>query len=199
MGAADWSAKRASQRSFFPPFAPSFGARYLVRMAAAATILCVPDRLHHQRVYLLKVSLRNHNHMRSRQLLRLQPYTHTHSIYIYKYLYVNSIHMYIYMYIYKYLYVNSIHMYIYIHTIHVYVYNIHTYVCKDMFMYSKHISTFQGVIRPLTSLLVFAVVPNPLETNSWKETYWESNVKFSCMTPSIQISDLHKSLKFTHS
>ncbi len=83
----------------FPPFALSFGAQYLVSMAAAATILCVPDRLHHQRVYLLKVSLRNHNHMRSRQLLRLQPYTHTQYIYIYKYLYVNSIHMYIYIYI----------------------------------------------------------------------------------------------------
>ena len=45
-------------------------------MAAAATIPCVPDRLHHQRVYLLKVSLHNHNHMRSTQLLRLQAYTH---------------------------------------------------------------------------------------------------------------------------
>ena len=33
--------------------------------------------LHHQRVYLLKVSLRNHNHMRSTQLLPLQAYTHT--------------------------------------------------------------------------------------------------------------------------
>ena len=63
--------------AIFPPFALSFGAQYLVSMAAAATILCVPDRLHHQRVYLLKVSLRNHNHMRSTQLLRLQAYTHT--------------------------------------------------------------------------------------------------------------------------
>ena len=77
-GAAAWSAKRASQRSFFsPPFALSFGAQYLVSMAAAATILCVQDRLHHQRVYLLKVSLRNHNHVRSTQLLRLQAYKHT--------------------------------------------------------------------------------------------------------------------------
>ena len=49
--------------AFFPPFALSFGAQYLVSMAAAATILCVPDRLHHQRVYLLKVSLHNRNHM----------------------------------------------------------------------------------------------------------------------------------------
>ena len=68
----------ASQFSFFsPPFALSFGAQYLASMAAAATILCMPDRLHHQRVYLLKVSLHNHNHMRSTQLLRLQAYTHT--------------------------------------------------------------------------------------------------------------------------
>ena len=66
----------ASQLSFFPPFALSFGAQYLVSVAAAATILCLPDRLHHQNVYLLKVSLRNHNHMRSIQLLRLQAYTH---------------------------------------------------------------------------------------------------------------------------
>ena len=65
---------------FSPPFALSFRAQYLASMAAAATILCVPDRLHHQRVYLLKVSLHNHNHMRSTQLLRLQAYTHTHSI-----------------------------------------------------------------------------------------------------------------------
>ena len=44
----------------FSPFA-LFGAQYLVSMAAAATtILCRPDRLHHQNVYLLKVSLRNH-------------------------------------------------------------------------------------------------------------------------------------------
>ena len=64
-----------------PYHALSFGAQYLVSMAAAATILCVPDRLHHQRVYLLKVSLHTHNHMRSTQLLRLQAYTH--SIYIY--------------------------------------------------------------------------------------------------------------------
>ena len=63
--------------AFFPPFALSFGAQYLVSMAAAATILCVQDRLHHQRVYLLKVSLRNHNHVRSTQLLRLQAYKHT--------------------------------------------------------------------------------------------------------------------------
>ena len=77
MGAAGWSGKRASQLSFFsPPFALSFGAQYLASMAAAATILCVPERLHHQRVYLLKVSLHNHNHMRSTQLLRLQAYTH---------------------------------------------------------------------------------------------------------------------------
>ena len=77
LGAAGWSPKRASQLSFFsPPFALSFGAQYLASMAAAATILCVPDRLHHQRVYLLKVSLHNHNHMRSTQLLRLQAYTH---------------------------------------------------------------------------------------------------------------------------
>ena len=54
----------------------SFGAQYLASMAAAATILCVPERLHHQRVYLLNVSLHNHNHMRSTQLLRLQAYTH---------------------------------------------------------------------------------------------------------------------------
>ena len=46
------------------------------QLTAAATILCVPERLHHQRVYLLKVSLHNHNHMRSTQLLRLQAYTH---------------------------------------------------------------------------------------------------------------------------
>ena len=46
--------------AFFPPFAVSFRAQYLVSMAAAATILCVPDRLHGQRLYLLKVSLRNH-------------------------------------------------------------------------------------------------------------------------------------------
>ena len=72
------------QLSFFSPFALSFGAQYLVSgaqylvsMAAAATILCLPDRLHHQNVYLLKVSLRNHHHMRSIQLLRLQAYTHT--------------------------------------------------------------------------------------------------------------------------
>ena len=58
-------------------FALSFGAQYLASMAAAATILCVPERLHHQRVYLLKVSLHNHNHMRSTQLLRLQAYTHS--------------------------------------------------------------------------------------------------------------------------
>ena len=77
LGAAGWSGKRASQLSFFsPPFALSFGAQYLASMAAAATILCVPERLHHQRVYLLKVSLHNHNHMRSTQLLRLQAYTH---------------------------------------------------------------------------------------------------------------------------
>ena len=69
----------ASQLSFFSLFALSFGAQYLASMAAAATILCLPDRLHHQNVYLLKVSLRNHNHMRSIQLLRLQAYTHTHS------------------------------------------------------------------------------------------------------------------------
>ena len=62
---------------FSPPFALSFGAQYLASMAAAATILCMPDRLHHQRVYLLKVSLHNHNHMRATQLLRLQAYTHT--------------------------------------------------------------------------------------------------------------------------
>ena len=65
---------------FSPPFALSFGAQYLASMAAAATILCVPDRLNHQRVYLLKVSLHNHNHMRSTQLLRLQAYTHTHTM-----------------------------------------------------------------------------------------------------------------------
>ena len=64
---------------FSPPFALSFGAQYLASMAAAATILCMPDRLHHQRVYLLKVSLHNHNHMRATQLLRLQAYTHTHT------------------------------------------------------------------------------------------------------------------------
>ena len=67
--------------AFFLPFALSFGAQYLISMAAAATILCVPDRLHHQRVYLLKVSLRNHNHiMRSTQLLYDYKHTHTHSI-----------------------------------------------------------------------------------------------------------------------
>ena len=60
----------------FSPFA-LFGAQYLVSMAAAATIFCRPDRLHHQNVYLLQVSLRNHNHMRSIQLLRLQAHTHT--------------------------------------------------------------------------------------------------------------------------
>ena len=52
------------------------GPNILASMAAAATILCVPDRLHHRRVYLLKVSLHNHNHIRSTQLLRLQAYTH---------------------------------------------------------------------------------------------------------------------------
>ena len=74
----------ASQLSFFSPFALSFGAQYLVSMAEAATILCLPDRLHHQNVYLLRVSLRNHNHMRSIQLLGLQAYTHC-IIYIYIY------------------------------------------------------------------------------------------------------------------
>ena len=74
MEAADWSAKRASQLSFFPLLPHHLGFN-LVSVAAAATILCVPNRLHHQRVYLLKVSVRNHNHMRSTQLLRLQAYT----------------------------------------------------------------------------------------------------------------------------
>ncbi len=74
--------------AFFPPFALSFGAQYLVSMAAAATILCVPDRLRQQRVCLLKVSLHNHNHMRSTQLLRLQAHTHTVYIYIYIYLFI---------------------------------------------------------------------------------------------------------------
>ena len=68
--------------AFFSPFALSFGAQYLVSMAAAATILCLPDRLDHQNVYLLKVSSRNPNHMRSKQLLRLQAYTHMY-LYIY--------------------------------------------------------------------------------------------------------------------
>ena len=67
--------------AFFHPFALSFGAQYLVSMAAAATILCVPDRLHHQRVYLLKASLRNHNHMRSNAIntatTTASIYTHT--------------------------------------------------------------------------------------------------------------------------
>ena len=76
LGAADWSAKRGLATQSFSPFALSFAAQYLVSMAAAATILCLPDRLHHQNVYLLKVSLRNHNHMRSIQLLRLQAYRH---------------------------------------------------------------------------------------------------------------------------
>ena len=71
----------ASQLSFFSPFALSFAAQYLVSVAAAATILCLPDQLHHQNVYLLKISLRNHNHMRSIQLLRLQAYTHIYYIY----------------------------------------------------------------------------------------------------------------------
>ena len=64
--------------AFFPLLLPyHLGLNILASMAAAATILCVPDRLHHQMVYLLKVSLHNHNHMRSTQLLRLQAYTHT--------------------------------------------------------------------------------------------------------------------------
>ena len=63
----------------FSPFALSFGAQYLVSMAAAATtILCRPDRLHHQNVYLLKVSLRNH-------IICAQysyyDYKHTHTVY----------------------------------------------------------------------------------------------------------------------
>ena len=64
--------------AFFPLLLPyHLGLNILASMAAAATILCVPDRLHHQMVYLLKVSLHNRNHMRSTQLLRLQAYTHT--------------------------------------------------------------------------------------------------------------------------
>ena len=71
-------------RAFFLPFALSFGAQYLVSMAAAATISVWPDWLHHQSVYLLKVYFRNHNHMRSTQLLRLQAYTHSiYNMYMY--------------------------------------------------------------------------------------------------------------------
>ena len=96
--------------AFFPPFALSFGAQYLVSMAAAASILCVPDRLHHQRVYLLKASLHNHNHMRSTQLLRLQAYTHT----VYRYLHythtVNCKH-------------TNMQTYIHIHALFIYPHN----------------------------------------------------------------------------
>ena len=63
--------------AFFLPFALSFGAQYLVSMAAAATILCVPDRLHHQRVYLLKVSLRPHFYDQH----SYYDYKHTHTVY----------------------------------------------------------------------------------------------------------------------
>ena len=73
----------ASQLSFFSSFCPTIWGSIFGQHAAVATILCVPDRLHHQRVYLLKVSLRNHNHTRSTQLLRLQAYTHSIYIYIY--------------------------------------------------------------------------------------------------------------------
>ena len=81
LGAADWSAKRASQRSFFSSFCPIIWGSIFGQHGGSCNDLCVPDWLHHQRVYLLKVSLRNHNHMRSTQLLRLQAYTHCIFIY----------------------------------------------------------------------------------------------------------------------
>ena len=66
--------------AFFLPFSLSFGAQYLVSMAAAATISVCQIGFTTKGSWL-KVSLRNHNHMRSTQLLRLQAYTHCIFIY----------------------------------------------------------------------------------------------------------------------
>ena len=83
MGAADWSAKRGLATQLFFSFCPIIWGSIFDQHGRSATILCLPDRLHHQNVYLLKLSLRNHNHMRSIQLLGLQAYTHCICIYIY--------------------------------------------------------------------------------------------------------------------
>ena len=76
--------KRASQPSFFSSFCPIIWGSIFGQHGGSCNDLCVPDWLHHQSVYLLKVYFRNHNHMRSTQLLRLQAYTHSiYNMYMY--------------------------------------------------------------------------------------------------------------------
>ena len=79
LGAADWSAKRASQRSFFSSFCPVvWGSIFGQHRRSCNDSLCArPASPPKNLLAQVKVSLRNHKHMRSIQLLRLQAYTHS--------------------------------------------------------------------------------------------------------------------------
>ena len=88
LGAADWSAKRGLRNSaFFSPFCPIISGSIWSAWPQLQRFSVCQTSFTTKGVYLLKVSLRNHNPVRSTQLLRLQAYTHTHTVYVYRDLY----------------------------------------------------------------------------------------------------------------